>query len=60
MFWYGMRLRGYAPGCQPKGVVKVIERDWKYYSLIAYKRRLTDDEVKDYELDFIGGKADDE
>lgn len=51
---YGMRLRGFSPGAQPKGVVKHQEDySGKYYDLIAYERKLTDKEVRDYELDFI-------
>ena len=53
---YGMKLRGYAPGCQPmKGL-----RDWidatetsKYHSFLLYDRKMTKDERKDYELDLL-------
>ena len=51
---YGMRLRGYSPGCQPRGVQE--RRDdpqGKYHDLIVYGRELTAKEVRDYELDFI-------
>ncbi len=53
---YGMRLRGFSPGCQPmEGLL-----EWKdatgtrYHDLLVYERRLTDKEMADYELDFIG------
>ena len=53
---YGMRLRGFSIGCQPKkGLL-----DWRdttpatgYYSFLLYDRKLTDEECKDYELDFL-------
>lgn len=52
---YGMRLRGFSPMCQPKGVVE--RRDdptGKYYDLIVYNRGLTHEELEDYELDYVG------
>lgn len=52
-FKYGMRLRGFSPGCQPRGVVDYEDGDDRYYDFIVYDRRLSDAEVKDYELDFI-------
>lgn len=58
MHYYGMRLRGYAPGCQPKGVKEVVELDAsfkrKYWDVISYDRKLTEEEVKNYELDYLG------
>ena len=54
MYYYGMRLRGYSPGCQPKGVVKRLDDDsGKYWDILVYSRPLTDREQRDYELDFI-------
>lgn len=51
---YGMRLRGFSPGAQPKGVKSCHEDiTGKYYDLLEYDRELTEKEVKDYELDFI-------
>lgn len=52
---YGMRSRGYAPGCQPKGVV--CWRDCntaRYHSIIAYREKLLQKEERQYELDYIG------
>lgn len=49
---YGMRSRGYSPSCQPKGVIE--RRDdptGKYHDIIVYDRKLSADEVRDYELD---------
>lgn len=56
LYKYGMRhARGFGPMCQPKGVVE--RRDdpsGKYYDLIFYKRRLTEQELYTYELDYLG------
>ena len=52
-YTYGMRLRGFSPGCQPRG--GLIERkddpSGKYWDLLVYSRELTDEEVRSYELD---------
>ena len=52
-YTYGMRLRGFSPGCQPNG--GLIERkddpSGKYWDLLVYSRELTDEEVRSYELD---------
>lgn len=54
-FVYGMRLRPFSIGCQPSGVAEVSEDDsGKYWNILYYKRKLTDEEVHDYELDYIG------
>ena len=52
---YGMRLRGCSIGTQPNGF-EIIENtiEDKYYDLLAYGRVLTDEELKEYELDYIG------
>ena len=52
---YGMRLRGYSIGCQPKqGLLDVLEPyDNNYYNVLVYDRELTESEMEDYELDFI-------
>ena len=56
VYTYGMRLRGFSVGCQPKdGLVK--RRDDKsglYYDVLVYERKLTRKELEDYELDYIG------
>ncbi len=55
VYEYGMRLRGFSPGCQPKGVVEhKDDLTGKYYDIICYERKLTEDELRDYELDYIG------
>lgn len=52
---YGMRLRGFSIGCQP--IDGLIERrddtTGRYHDLIVYDRKLTEQELKEYELDFI-------
>lgn len=50
-----MRLRGCSIGTQPDGF-EIIENtiEDKYYDLLAYERVLTDEELKEYELDYIG------
>lgn len=57
-YFYGMRLRGFSPMCQPKeGLVDVLPETecggrW-YYNVLQYNRKLTDQELADYELDFL-------
>lgn len=62
---YGMRLRGFAPSCQPsKGFVECMASDDKkellgddvdyYHDVLVYNRELTDTELEDYELDYLG------
>ncbi len=52
---YGMRLRGFSPGCQPKE--NFIERRddprGRYWDLIVYSVPLTHKEQRFYDLDFI-------
>ena len=56
IYLYGMRLRGFSIGCQPKeGFVE--RRDditGLYYDVIVYERKLTKKELDDYELDYLG------
>ena len=51
-----MRLRGFSPGCQPKDGLVERQDDvtGKYHDILVYDRELTEDELKNYELDFIG------
>ncbi|MCR5669651.1 MAG: hypothetical protein K6G10_01480 [Butyrivibrio sp.] len=47
---YGMRLRGFSPGCQPmEGFVERRDSD-KFWDVIVYNRHLTDDEIRHYSL----------
>ena len=54
-FLYGMRLRGFSPGCQPmNGLIgRGEDVTGKYYDVLMYDRELTQDEVNDYELERI-------
>lgn len=56
---YGMRLRGYAPMCQPKEGLLLVGDDpsGKYWNILWYNRQLTDKELMDYELDLIPEKG---
>ena len=58
MFKYGMRLRGAAPGAQPKKGLCEIKDDpnGKYWSILLYDRLLTEKELEDYELDLISSE----
>ena len=54
-YMYGMRLRGFSPSAQPKGVTE--RRDdttGRYHDIILYPFRLSDAQVRDYELDYLG------
>lgn len=52
-YCYGMRLRGFSIGCQPKnGIVQVLDDPTNtYYDILVYDRKLTEKEIADYELD---------
>lgn len=54
-FRYGMRLRGFSPGCQPMNGFLRREDDTtgKYHDILVYDRQLTEQEIKDYELDAL-------
>ena len=55
IYLYGMRLRGFSPGCQP--MEGLIERTddvlQEYHDILFYDRPLSKKEIRDYELDFI-------
>ena len=55
---YGMRLRGFSPGCQPMNgfVEHKDDPEGKYWDVLVYDRPLTDAEISDYDLDFIEGE----
>lgn len=49
---YGMRHRGYSPGCQPKGVLRrEDDTNGKYHDIIVYDRQLSAEDVRNYELE---------
>ena len=53
---YGMRLRGFSPGCQPMdGFLDVRDdKKRKYHDVLFYSRELTEKELENYELDYLG------
>jgi len=54
---YGMRLRGFSIGCQPmEGLIEARDDIIKgrYHNLLIYDRKLTDEEIEEYELDYLG------
>lgn len=56
LYLYGMRLRGYAPMCQPRdGLVgRRDDTTGRYHDQLVYNRRLTAQELSNYELDELG------
>ncbi len=56
MYKYGMRLRGFSIGCQPMNgfYERQDDPDGRYHDILIYERKLTDAELRDYELDYIG------
>ena len=62
LFVYGMRLRPAGPGCQPTKYLVTYGKDIdcldidpdNYYDLLIYSLPLSDKEVRDYELDYLG------
>lgn len=58
---YGMRLRGFSIGCQPKqGLIgRRDDESGKYYDLIVYDKPLSELLMKEYELDFVGTEGSD-
>lgn len=56
MYKYGMRLRPFSIGCQPKKGFEAVYEDitGKYWNIILYNRKLEDKEVKEYELYYLG------
>lgn len=54
MHRYGMRLRPFSIGCQPMQGLEKVEDDSKYWNILTYNRKLTEEEIRDYELDYLG------
>lgn len=57
LYKYGMKSRGCSIGCQPKGLVHYEDAsklETGYWSYIYYGRKLYYDEIKEFELDYIG------
>ena len=53
---YGMRLRGFSIGCQPLDGFseRVDDESGKYYDILLYDRKLSEEELQKYELDYLG------
>lgn len=59
VYIYGMRLRGFSPGCQPMNgyVERRDDPNGKYHDLLVYNRYLTEQEKQAFELDYIGSEV---
>lgn len=57
-YYYGMRLRGFSPMCQP--MEGLIERQddvtGRYHDILVYDRKLSQEEKRSYDLDLIEGE----
>lgn len=53
---YGMRARGFSIGCQPKAdfIERIDDKSDTFYDILIYGRKLSDKEVADYELVYLG------
>ena len=52
VYYYGMRLRPYGLGCQPKGMIGVAEDpSRKYWNILCYAEKLTDEQIDAYDLE---------
>lgn len=56
VYLYGMRARGFSPGCQPAEGWLDTETDPldEYHNVLVYSRQLEEKELREYELDYIG------
>lgn len=58
LFRYGMRRRAFGYGNQPENGFYVVDCNWKifreYFDIIVYQRRLTEDECRVFDLEFLG------
>ncbi len=58
---YGMRLRPLGIGCQPGRWCKytILNKEKTgYWCYVWYKFKLTDEELKQYEMDYLGEEKD--
>ena len=57
---YGMRLRGYGPGCQPmQNLIHVKKGDKQYWNYLVYSVKLPQKMEHHYDLDYLGVIDDD-
>jgi len=56
IYKYGMRLRGFSPGCQPlkNFYRRYDDKSGKYWDIISYTEPMAEMEIKDYSLDYLG------
>lgn len=62
-YWYGMRLRGCSPGAQPRGFIERKDATGqykRYYDLVCYERRLTEEECNHYSMDLLQIRSEEE
>lgn len=57
-YYYGMRLRHYGIGCQPSGARLVKLNRYEYFDCIVYDKQLSNEDVDNYSLDFLGVLSD--
>lgn len=52
---YGMRVRGFSIGCQPMDgfYERLDSNDDRWYDILVYTRELTEQEIRDYQLDKV-------
>ena len=53
---YGMKLRGFSIGCQPKDgfLERIDDTSGTFYDILIYNRNLSEKEINDYELVYLG------
>ena len=58
-FTYGMRLRGFSPGAQPMNgfLQRLDDKSGKYHDILVYDHRLSDKEIRNYDLDDLSKPA---
>ena len=59
VYKYGLRLRGVSIGTQPQGFIAYEDSNKSktgYWSFVFYDRKLTEDEIQKYDMDFIDEK----
>lgn len=56
MWKYGMRLRPFSIGCQPKEnlIDRLDDPKGIYWDILVYSRKLSKEEMARYDLDFLG------
>ena len=58
LFRYGMKRRAFGFGNQHESGFYVVDRNLelfkKYFDIIVYQRRLTEDECRVFDLEFLG------